>query len=84
MITTLRDSKARLSELVNKAAQGEEILISVRGVPKAKLVAIAPAKEPDNTLNWVARLRRNQRSHQGSVASTDSTPTVARLREERV
>jgi prevent-host-death family protein len=37
MVTTLRESKAKLSELVERASKGEDILITVRGKVKAKL-----------------------------------------------
>ena len=33
MVASLRDAKARLSELVQKAANGEEVVITVRGEP---------------------------------------------------
>ena len=37
MVRTLRESKARLSELVERASQGEDVLITVRGKVKARL-----------------------------------------------
>lgn len=37
MYTTLRNSKATLSELVERASRGEEVVITVRGRPKARL-----------------------------------------------
>jgi len=40
MTTNLRDAKSRLSELVRRAAAGEEILITVRGKPTVRLSAI--------------------------------------------
>ena len=44
MVASLRDAKARLSELVQKAANGEEVVITVRGEPIVKLSPIR-AKE---------------------------------------
>ncbi len=82
MIMTLRDSKARLSELVSKAANGEEILISVRGVPRARLVAIAPVTEQESSKKWLARLRKHQQLYKGKVPPTDSTAIIGQLREE--
>lgn len=38
------DAKTHLSSLLNKVAQGEEVLITRRGVPIARLV---PAEEAD-------------------------------------
>ena len=37
MIKTLRESKAKLSELVEQASRGEDVLITVRGKVKARL-----------------------------------------------
>ena len=39
MVVTLKESKARLSELVSRAEGGEEIVITVRGKAKARLSA---------------------------------------------
>ncbi|MBI4626969.1 MAG: type II toxin-antitoxin system prevent-host-death family antitoxin [Verrucomicrobia bacterium] len=39
MVVTLKESKARLSELVARAEGGEEIVITVRGKAKARLSA---------------------------------------------
>ena len=36
------EAKARLSELVQRAAGGEEIIIARNGEPQARLVALAP------------------------------------------
>jgi prevent-host-death family protein len=39
METNLRDLKAHLSEYVRRAAEGEDVVVSVRGRVRAKLVA---------------------------------------------
>ena len=36
------EAKARLSELVQRAARGEEIIIARNGEPQARLVALSP------------------------------------------
>lgn len=36
----LADAKAQLSNLVERAANGEEIIIALRGVPRARLVPL--------------------------------------------
>jgi antitoxin (DNA-binding transcriptional repressor) of toxin-antitoxin stability system len=47
MITvTLLQAKARLSELLDKVAAGEEVVITRRGRPAARLDAILPVKQP--------------------------------------
>jgi prevent-host-death family protein len=52
----IADAKARLSELVQRAASGEEIIIARNGLPQARLVALAPkgARTPGaGTGKWV-------------------------------
>lgn len=39
----ISDAKARLPELVQRAAEGEEIIIARNGKPRARLVPLAPA-----------------------------------------
>ncbi|TAM09640.1 MAG: type II toxin-antitoxin system prevent-host-death family antitoxin [Nevskiaceae bacterium] len=48
MIVALRDAKAHLSQLTDRAAAGEEIIISKRGRSVARLVAVAEARKPVN------------------------------------
>jgi len=38
----IAEAKARLSDLVQRAARGEEIIIARNGEPQARLVALAP------------------------------------------
>jgi prevent-host-death family protein len=40
----IADAKARLPELVERAARGEEIVIARNGEPRARLVPLPPAK----------------------------------------
>lgn len=40
----IADAKARLPELVQRAARGEEIIIARNGEPQARLVPLSPAK----------------------------------------
>jgi len=60
MITSLRESKTRLSELVQLASGGEEILITVRGKPKARLTALGAS--PEQSAGWMAELGKLRRS----------------------
>lgn len=43
--TSIADAKARLSELVDRAEAGEPQIITRRGKPVAKIVAIEPEKK---------------------------------------
>lgn len=56
MIATLKESKARLSELVRLAGSGEEVLITVRGQPQARLSAVRPPKGRNRS--WMKELRK--------------------------
>ena len=57
MVVTLKESKARLSELVTRAESGEEIVITVRGRPKARLSAARSAGiTAEKRAKWFADL----------------------------
>lgn len=67
MQINILESKNRLSQLVRRAQQGEEVIIANRGVPMVKLVPVlATAAEPKrDVLVWLqshpvpVRARRN-------------------------
>jgi prevent-host-death family protein len=46
MIATVRTAKAKLSELLERAAAGEEVIITCDGRPKARLVGLDAAAVP--------------------------------------
>jgi len=83
MTTTLRESQADLQRLVELASQGEEVVITVDGKPKAKLTSAAtssPAKSPDMA-SWVKDLEDLRRKY----STGKSGPTVDQiLAEDRV
>jgi len=57
MVTNLRDAKSRFSELVRLAAEGEEVLITVRGEPMAKLTGVGTDKlRSENRAEWIGEL----------------------------
>src|SRR3954447_17609276 len=53
----LYEAKTRLSDLVDRAAAGEEIVIAKNGVPQARLVPLASRGEPRKPANAM-RIRR--------------------------
>ena len=61
MIKSLRESKAKLSELVERASQGEDVLITVRGKIKARLTSAARTDNV-NLPRWAAELEQLQAS----------------------
>jgi prevent-host-death family protein len=44
-VVSLYDAKTHLSELGDRAAAGEEIVVTKHGKPKFRLVAVAPRKQ---------------------------------------
>jgi len=82
MIKTLRESKAKLSELVDVASRGEDVLISVRGKVKARLTRAAASPDESDRKRWVAELKRLQKSC-GTEATQPSTEEIlAQQRED--
>ena len=56
MVTNLRDAKSRFSELIKLAADGEDILITVRGEPMARLTGVGVAVRSGDRAAWVDEL----------------------------
>lgn len=85
MITKLRDAKEQLSELVKRAAGGEEIIITVRGQPTAKLSSVhgssACRQDHASFVKELGQLAETVRL--GSTTST-SQATWDELREDRL
>lgn len=73
MITNLRDAKSRFSELVRRAAAGEEILVTVRGQPTVRLSAIRSVGGNDgDRAVWVDEL--NAAAEMASPGKRIATP----------
>ena len=71
MTTSLREAKARLSEMVKRASQGEEVVITVHGKETAKLVAAPNRKTRIDRDRWLKRLDRlRQRNWTGRYGKT--------------
>ena len=70
----LVEARARLSELVSKAENGTETIITRRGKPVAKLVPVAARKKPLRSLSdFRARL---------PTARTSSVELIRQVRDE--
>ena len=54
MTTTLREAKARFSEMVKRASRGEEVVITVHGKEAAKLVAVPKRAKKRDREKWLA------------------------------
>lgn len=80
MIATLRESKTRLSELVNLANSGEEILITVHGQPKARILSVS---EPQSdTADWLRELS-TLRLSLGQPSPYQKPSALDEVREDR-
>ena len=56
-IVNLYDAKTRLSQLVEEASAGEEIIIAKAGRPKARLVPLPAATHARKPGGWEGRVR---------------------------
>lgn len=56
MTTSLREAKARLSEMVKRASRGEEVVITVHGKETAKLVALPKRNRKFDKEKWLREL----------------------------
>lgn len=82
MIKTLRESKAKLSELVEAASRGEDVLITVRGQVKARLTRAT--SEGADMQGWAAELRQLQESVGTGKHTLASEAILEGDREDRV
>ena len=55
-IVNLYQAKTSLSQLVERAAAGEEIIIAKAGKPKARLVPLGPRAEPRRPGGWEGKV----------------------------
>ncbi len=57
VIYSLYEAKTSLSQLVERAAAGEEIIIAKSGRPLAKLVPLSQKRKPREPGGWEGRMR---------------------------
>ena len=85
MVASLRDAKARLSELVQKAANGEEVVITVRGEPMVKLSPIRGREtNTDDRKSWAAELAEAAQAAAVDPETTTDQEFWDELRADRV
>jgi prevent-host-death family protein len=88
MTATLSQSQADLPRLVELASQGEDVVITVEGKPKAKLTRAEPANgqemSAEELQTWLAELA----ALRARLSTGKTTPTAEQLiaedREDRV
>ncbi|HUG80128.1 MAG TPA: type II toxin-antitoxin system prevent-host-death family antitoxin [Bryobacterales bacterium] len=83
MIKTLRESKANLSELVEQASRGEDVLITVRGKVKARLTRATEASDESEKAAWLRDLRKLRQRYATAGGPVSSDEVLAEIREER-
>jgi prevent-host-death family protein len=57
VIFNLYEAKTALSQLVDRAAGGEEIILAKAGKPLAKLVPFRPARRPRQPGGWEGQVK---------------------------
>ncbi|MEM6911245.1 MAG: type II toxin-antitoxin system prevent-host-death family antitoxin [Verrucomicrobiota bacterium] len=83
MIVGVRESKARLSELVAKAEAGEEVVITVRGRPSVRMVPIAAANQAPDNLRWAKEIRKRLKKQRPGAPASSSASILEDLRADR-
>ncbi len=84
MIRSLRESKARLSELVELASRGEDVMISVRGKVKARLTRAGATAEATIGARWARELRALQRAYSSGKPRAGVEQILSELSEDRL
>jgi antitoxin (DNA-binding transcriptional repressor) of toxin-antitoxin stability system len=84
MIKSLRESKAKLSELVDLAGRGQDVWIAVRGRVKARLTRATAAASAADRKAWVRELKKLQKSCKGKATRPTAQAILAQQREDRL
>lgn len=88
MTTTLSQSQADLPRLVELASQGEDVVITVEGKPKAKLTRAETSNghqlSAQELQTWMAELAELRERLSTGKTSPTAEQLVAEDREERV
>ncbi|MGB3552827.1 MAG: type II toxin-antitoxin system prevent-host-death family antitoxin [Candidatus Binatus sp.] len=71
MKASVREFKARLSMYLQKADNGEDVIITSRGRPVARLLALATAASPEPA---ASELERRLKRIPGMLAARDGKP----------
>jgi prevent-host-death family protein len=76
---SVADAKNHLSELIDRVAKGEEVVITRHGTPVAVLKGIAPAHRPvtDEEIAWLDQHRVG-----GKLPREDAGAAASRMRDE--
>ena len=83
MIATLRETKAKLSEMVKRAAGGEDVLITVHGKEVARLTQPARKRLPGDNQSWARELAALRRKYRTGKRGRTAEEIVSEGRTER-
>ena len=84
MTATLRETKAKLSEMVKLASQGEEVIITVHGKQMAKLVGVPKRPKKFDKKKWLAELAELRRKTSTGCVGMTAQEIQDELRADRV
>ena len=82
MTTTLREAKARFSEIVKRASRGE-VVITVHGKETARLVALPKRTKKRDKDKWLAELDELRRKYSTGRIGRRSEEIIAEDREDQ-
>lgn len=82
MFVSVRESKAKMSELLVKAREGEDVVITVRGRPAARLVPVDTEANVPDLRKWAEEIRCRLSDMEAAPASS-SREIIEDLRSER-
>jgi prevent-host-death family protein len=71
MITSLKEAKSKLSELVEVASGGEEVIITVHGKAKARLCRVVDVSGADSIASWASQLEEARARYRTSKVGGD-------------
>lgn len=85
MIANLREAKAKLSQMVDLAASGEEVIITVRGKARARLCPVSEVAPGSTSEDWARTLEEARARYRvrGKTGSGDTRQLWDELRGER-
>ena len=84
MTATLREAKAKLSEMVKRASRGEEVVITVHGKETAKIVPVPKRRKKRDTEKWLAELDELRRKYSTGKIGISAQEIQDLDREDRV
>ncbi|HEX3810166.1 MAG TPA: type II toxin-antitoxin system prevent-host-death family antitoxin [Rhizomicrobium sp.] len=76
---SVAETKNSLSELIDRAEKGEEIIVTRHGKPVAKITGLKPAPKPitQEAIDWLDKHRVK-----GKMPKEDAGTFVSRMRDE--